>query len=52
MDLVVLEVNLIRFEVLLDGFKESTYDHWPHVPAVLSVAVKLIVEADAPRFLV
>jgi hypothetical protein len=51
MDEDVLEVNLIRFEVPLDGFKLSTNDHWPHAPAVLSVAVKLIVEADAPRVL-
>ena len=46
---VVEELKLIKFVVLLEGLYSSKYDHVPHAPAVLSVAVKLIVLEDAPR---
>lgn len=46
---VVEELKLIKFVVLLEGLYSSKYVNWPHAPAVLSVAVKLIVLEDAPR---
>ena len=50
MEVVVEELKLIKFVELLEGLiSYSKYLHWPHAPAVLSVAVKLIVLEDAPR---
>ena len=49
MEDVVEELKLIKLVVLLEGLYSSKYVHWPHAPAVLSVAVKLIVLEDAPR---